>query len=60
MMRRKLQTMGWIAALLCCAVLWAMPAMAEEEKYELWIAGKQVTSENCTNISKENGFEGGP
>ena len=58
MMRRKLQTVGWIAALLGCAVLWAMPAMAEEEKYELWIAGKQVTSENCTNISKENGFEG--
>ncbi|MFC2347478.1 MAG: Ig domain-containing protein [Bacteroides sp.] len=58
MMRRKLQTVGWIAALLCCAVLWTTPAMAEEEKYELWIAGKQVTSENCTNISKENGFEG--
>ena len=58
MMRRKLQTIGWITALLCCAVLWASPVMAEEEKYELWIAGKQVTSENCTNISKENGFEG--
>ena len=58
MMRRKLQTMGWIAALLCCAVLWTAPAMAEEVKYELWIAGKQVTSENCTNISKENGFDG--
>ncbi len=58
MMRRKLQTVGWIAALLCCAVLWASPVMAEEVKYELWIAGKQVTSENCTNISKENGFEG--
>ena len=58
MMRRKLQTMEWIAALLCCAVLWTSPVMAEEVKYELWIAGKQVTSENCTNISKENGFEG--
>lgn len=58
MMRRKLQTVGWIAALLCCAVLWTTPVMAEEVKYELWIAGKQVTSENCTNISKENGFEG--
>ncbi len=32
--------------------------MAEEVKYELWIAGKQLTSENCTNISKGNGFEG--
>jgi len=32
--------------------------MAEEVKYELWIAGKQLTSENCTNISKANGFEG--
>ena len=58
MMRRKLQTVGWIAALLCCAVLWTTPAMAEEVKYELWIAGKQVTSENCTNISKDNGFDG--
>ena len=58
MMRRKLQTVGWIAALLCCAVLWAMPAMAEEVKYELWIAGKQVTSENCQNIDKDHGFPG--
>jgi len=47
-----------IAALLLSAVLWTAPAMAEEVKYELWIAGKQVTSENCTNISKANGFEG--
>ena len=58
MMRRKLQTVGWIAALLCCAVLWTTPVMAEEVKYELWIAGKQVTSANCMKISKENGFEG--
>ncbi len=58
MMRRKLQTVGWIAALLCCAVLWTTPIMAEEVKYELWIAGKQVTSANCMKISKENGFEG--
>lgn len=58
MMRRKLQTVGWIAALLCCAVLWTVPAMAEEVKYELWIAGKQVTSENCQNIDKDHGFEG--
>lgn len=58
MMRRKLQTVGWMAALLLSAVLWTAPAMAEEVKYELWIAGKQLTSENCTNISKANGFEG--
>lgn len=58
MMRRKLQTVGWIAALLCCAVLWATPAVAEEVKYELWIAGKQLTSENCQNIDSEHGFEG--
>ena len=33
--------------------------MAEEvESYNLWIAGKQLTSENCTNISKDNGFPG--
>lgn len=58
MMRRKLQTVGWIAALLLSAVLWTVPAMAEEVKYELWIAGKQLTSENCQNIDSEHGFEG--
>ncbi|MGP1460447.1 MAG: hypothetical protein ACTTKF_02555 [Bacteroides sp.] len=47
-----------IAALLLSVVSWTVPAMAEEVKYELWIAGKQLTSENCTNISKANGFEG--
>ncbi|MFC2324278.1 MAG: Ig domain-containing protein [Bacteroides sp.] len=58
MMRRKLQTVGWMAALLLSAVLWTMPAMAEEVKYELWIAGKQLTSENCQNIDKDHGFSG--
>jgi|GEM_PF-1109328 len=57
-MRQKLQIVGWMAALLLSAVLWTAPAMAEEVKYELWIAGKQLTSENCTNISKDNGFPG--
>ena len=57
-MRRKLQIVGWMAALLLSAVLWTAPAMAEEVKYELWIAGKQLTSENCANISKGHGFEG--
>ena len=57
-MRRKLQIVGWVAALLCCAVLWTAPAMAEEVKYGLWIAGKQLTSENCQHIDKEHGFEG--
>lgn len=57
-MRRKLQAVGWIAALLLSAVLWTAPAMAEEVKYELWIAGKQLTSENCQNIDSEHGFEG--
>ena len=32
--------------------------MAEEVKYELWIAGKQLTSENCQNIDKDHGFLG--
>ena len=57
MMRRKLQTVGWIAALLCCAVLWATPAVAQQA-YNLWIGGVQVTSENCNHIDKEHGFEG--
>lgn len=57
-MRQKLQIVGWMAALLLSAVLWTAPAMAEEVKYNLWIAGKQLTSENCTDISKDNGFEG--
>lgn len=55
-MIRKLQTMGWFAALLCCTLLWAAPAMAED--YDLWIAGKQVSSANCSNISEGNGFPG--
>ena len=46
------------AALLLSAVLWTVPAMAEEVKYELWIAGKQLTSENCQNIDKDHGFPG--
>ncbi|MFC2413878.1 MAG: T9SS type A sorting domain-containing protein [Bacteroides sp.] len=58
MMRRKLQTVGWMAALFLSAVLWTTPAMAEEVKYELWIAGKQLTSENCQHIDSEHGFEG--
>lgn len=57
-MRRKLQTMGWMAALLLSAVLWTVPAMAEEVKYDLWIAGKQLTSENCQHIDSEHGFLG--
>ena len=57
MMRRKLQAVGWIAALLCCAVLWATPAVAQQA-YNLWIGGVQVTSENCNYIDKEHGFEG--
>lgn len=55
-MRRKLQTAGWMAVLLLGVVLWTVPAMAEE--YQLWIAGKQVTSENCQNIDKDHGFKG--
>ncbi len=48
--------MGWLAALLCCTLLWTAPAMAED--YDLWIAGKQVSSANCSNISEGNGFPG--
>ena len=55
-MIRKLQTMGWLAALLCCTLLWATPAMAED--YDLWIAGMRLTSENCMKISSDNGFPG--
>ena len=59
MMRPKLQTMGGIAAfLLFSVVLCTAPTMAEEVKYQLWIAGKQVTSENCQNIDNKHGFEG--
>ncbi len=52
-MRRKLQTVGWITTLFCCAVLWATPAMAEE--YLIWIGGVQVTSENCNYIDYRQG-----
>ena len=47
-----------MAALLLSAVLWTVPAMAEEVKYGLWIAGKQLTSENCQHIDSEHGFPG--
>lgn len=55
-MIRKLQTMGWLAALLCCTLLWTAPAMAED--YDLWIAGVRLSSENCMKISSDNGFPG--
>ncbi len=49
MMRRKIQTIGWLTALLALALLWVSPAMAEN--YDLYIAGKQVTDANCNDLS---------
>ena len=47
-MKRKLQTMGWLTALLGMVLLWGSPAMATD--YELYIAGTQVTDANCNNL----------
>ena len=47
-MKRKLQTIGWLTALLAMALLWGSPAMATD--YELYIAGTQVTDANCNNL----------
>ena len=50
MMRRKIQTIGWLTAFFALALLWASPAMAAN--YELYIAGTQVTDANCNDLSK--------
>ena len=60
MMRRKIQTIGWFTAFLCVALLWGSPAMAKN--YELYIAGTQVTADNCNNLKDIKGVtvaEGG-
>ncbi len=49
MMRRKIQTIGWLTALLTLTLLWVSPAMAEG--YDLYIAGTRVTDANCNNLS---------
>ena len=59
-MKRKLQTMGWLTALLGMVLLWGSPAMATD--YELYIAGTQVTNANCNNLKDIEGVtvaEGG-
>ncbi|MGP1420407.1 MAG: thiol-activated cytolysin family protein [Tannerella sp.] len=39
--------------------LFALPTTAQAQtKYKLWIAGRQVTSENCNSISNFNGVSG--
>lgn len=42
-MKGKLQTLGWLATLLACVVLWASPVSAKEKEYNLWIAGVQIS-----------------
>ncbi|MFC2325654.1 MAG: hypothetical protein ACFNLL_09430 [Bacteroides sp.] len=59
-MKRKLQTMGWLTALLGMVLLWVSPAMATD--YKLYIAGTQVTDANCNNLKDIEGVtvaEGG-
>lgn len=53
MMRRKVQTIGWLTALFALALLWVSPAMAKD--YGFSIAGTQVTDENCKKLSEING-----
>ena len=52
-MRRKRQTISWLTAFLCVALLWGSPAMAK--RYELFIAGTQVTDANCNNLKDITG-----
>ena len=47
-MKQRIQTVGWLTALLALALLWVSPAMATD--YELYIAGTQVTDANCNNL----------
>ena len=49
MMRRKIQTIGWLTALLALTLLWVSPTMAEG--YDLYIAGTRVTDANCNDLS---------
>ena len=59
-MRRKRQTISWFTTLLALALLWGSPAMAKN--YELYIAGTQVTDDNCNNLKDITGVtvaEGG-
>ncbi len=58
MMRRKIQTIGWFTALLALALLWGSPAMAKN--YELYIAGMQVTDDNCNNLKDITGVTVAP
>ena len=50
MMRRKIQTIGWLTALLTLTLLWVSPAVAKD--YGLYIGHTQVTDANCNDLSK--------
>ena len=52
-MKKTGTTIGWFTAFLCLALLWGSPAMAES--YELYIAGTQVTADNCNNLKDITG-----
>ncbi len=52
-MKRTRTTIGWFTAFLCVALLWGSPVMAV--KYDLWVAGTQVTDANCNDLSKIDG-----
>ena len=52
-MKRTRTTIGWFTAFLCLALLWGSPVMAV--KYDLWVAGTQVTDANCNDLSKIDG-----
>ena len=58
MMRRKIQTIGWLTALLTLTLLWVSPALAVDYKFE--IAGVRVTDANCNNLSKLPGVTVAP
>ncbi|GAB6976513.1 choice-of-anchor J domain-containing protein [Prevotella falsenii] len=51
-------TYAAIAALFIAMLALPQQAQAQEEKYQLWIAGVQVTSDNCNDLSVISGVNG--
>ena len=55
MRKRNLHRLLLTCSLALLFSLWMTPAMAAQD--ELYIAGEQVTDENCKDLSKFGGFE---
>ena len=59
-MKSKLLKNVYASIVALFIALFALPTeMQAQTKYDLWIAGVQVTSENCKDLSKIEGVSGG-